>query len=401
MQFSPTQESIPYDINFVFQEFCKFLNFPNNGQADNSNFLQPNSQQFLPLPPNITQQTSINQPFQMPQNCANTTQHTNNTHMPQFLAYANNAPNSIDPKRMSYISQAIEKRKVFFNGKQGSDPHRFLVYLNECITSMGITQAEVYNCLPVVLHGEALDWFRINKTKLPNFEAFSKALVSNFSVKNYQNKLIYEALARQQGKNEPITTFITNIRLIFNQMEPQLPESRQIDIACNNLNPNYIQQIRRSHIKSFEDLIDEGKDVENNLDKIKNYKGPPNPSTALLKSAAWPKKSSERANITKKAPEKDELAATKSDKGTANNNTRKPKKESSSDKHTATNTKTTECDITDMPNAGECYKCRQQGHLFKDCPNESKLKFYCYRCGKGKVTVVKCPNCKDRKGKNE
>lgn len=266
---------------------------------------------------------------------------------------------------------------------------------------MGITDLEIYNCLPVVLHGEALDWFRINKSKMPTFKDFSQALVSNFSVKNYQDKLMYEALARQQGKNEPITTFVTNIRLIFNQMEPRLPESRQIDIACNNLNPSYIQQIRRSHIKTFEDLIEEGKDVENNLDKIKNYKGPPNPNTALLKSAAWPKKSTERVQNAKKSPEKEEIAAIKSPKSTANNNARKPKNETTGENSKPTTSKPAEIDLADMPNAGECYKCRQQGHLFKECPNEAKYKFFCYRCGKGKVTIVKCPNCKDRIKKND
>ena len=262
------------DINRLFVEFCKFLQFSNQSQPNQPQI--PQNQQFLPLQSDITQQT-----HNIPQSSVNTTpiqslvynipQNTLNTTHTQPHQQANFPQPSIDPKRMSYISQSIEKRKVYFNGKQGSDPHRFLEYLNECLTILGITHSEIYNCLPVVLHGEALDWFRINKSNMNTFEKISKALISNFSVKNYQDKLLYEALARQQGKNEPITTFVTNIRLIFNQMEPKLPHSRQLDITCNNLNPNYIQQIKRSQIKTFEDLIDEGNDVENNLEKIKSY----------------------------------------------------------------------------------------------------------------------------------
>lgn len=228
LQLGQQQNLQPSDINLLFAQFCNFLQTSN-------------------LTHNFSQQPSHNQNFPqvqntsyIPQNPCNTSQNTTQPQIPQNYTQANAVQNLIDPKRMSYISQAIEKRKVFFNGKQGSDPHRFLDYLNECSTSMGITDLEIYNCLPVVLHGEALDWFRINKSKMPTFKDFSQALVSNFSVKNYQDKLMYEALARQQGKNEPITTFVTNIRLIFNQMEPRLPESRQIDIACNNLNPSYI-----------------------------------------------------------------------------------------------------------------------------------------------------------------
>ena len=54
-----------------------------------------------------------------------------------------------------------------------------------------------------------------------------------------------------------------------------------------------------------------------------------------------------------------------------------------------------------MPNVGECFKCRQQGHIFKECPNEPKYKYFFYSCGKGKVIVTKCPNCKDKEKKNE
>lgn len=200
---------------------------------------------------------------------------------------------------------------------------------------------------------------------------------------------MHEAYARQQGKNEPITTFLTNIRLILNQMNPKLPLERQLDIAYNNLNPNFIPYIRRSHIKSFEDLTDEGKEIELNLEKIKNYKGAPNPSTALVKNAAWPKKSNIKVERKDNCPNKDEISATKVSADSAKKIQEKTE-----------NKKTTDA-LEDMPNIGECYKCRQLGHNFKDCENEAKFRIFCFLCGKGKVTTPKCPNCKDRIKKNE
>ena len=94
-------------------------------------------------------------------------------------------PGVVSPKRMSYISSALEKRKIFFSGKQGSDPLRFIEYLKECATTMAITDGEIYNSLPVVLHGEALDWFRLNKNNFPTLEQFFQALISQYCVKNF------------------------------------------------------------------------------------------------------------------------------------------------------------------------------------------------------------------------
>ena len=211
---------------------------------------------------------------------------------------------------------------------------------------------------------------------------------------------MHKAYARQQGNNEPITSFITNIRLIFNQMEQKLPLSRQLDIRCNNLNPNFIPYIRRSQMKSFEELTDEGKEVELNIEEMKNYKGPPNPASSIVKNAIWPKKSpAQTNNSSKKAPEKEELSAMKS---TAFSAKRGPTPEIPKNAIVIENTeKINKNDIEDMPNLGECFKCRQQSHLFNDCPNPEKYEIFCYSCGKGKVTVPKCLNCKDLSKKNE
>ena len=58
-------------------------------------------------------------------------------------------------------------------------------------------------------------------------------------------------------------------------------------------------------------------------------------------------------------------------------------------------------ELDDLPNVGECFKCRQVGHVFKDCLNSAIYKYFCYSCGTGNFTAIKCPNCKDRKKEND
>lgn len=385
---------MPQQIPYLFTQFLNFLQ--NSQNVENSTIPQNSVTQNTAIPQNNSNNLTFQIPPQSIPQCFPQNPNLSQQNFPQFQTVPE--PNFVNPKRMSYISSALEKRKIFFTGKQGSDPIRFIEYLKECATTMAITDGEIYNSLPVVLHGEALDWFRLNKINFPTLEEFSKALISQFSVKNYQERLMHEAYARQQGKNEPITTFLINIRLIFNQMDPKLPLSRQLDIACNNLNPNFIPYIRRSHINSFDDLTNEGKEIELNLEKMKNYKGAPNPSTSLIKNAAWPKRSNIKSE-PKNSPNKDEISAIKSSSDSAKKITKKD--QNSAEKPVVKTESSNNTHLADMPNADECYECRQLGHNFKDCQNEAKYRIFCFSCGKGKVTVPKCPNCKGRPKKNE
>lgn len=401
------------NIGQLFNQFMQFLQISN---PTNIPFSQMRSETFQTRPPENISQTN----YQLPQGFQpNLLPTTNNAQfstnplpvppgfclpqasfipqVPSFLQPQNSE--IISPKRILYISTALEKRKIFFSGKPGNDPNRFIDYLKECQTTMGITDLEIYNSLPVILHGEALNWFRLNKENFPTLDLFYKALIRQYCVKNFQDRLMHEAYARQQAKNESITSFVTNIRLIFKQMNPPLSLERQIDIACGNLNPNYIPHVRRSQITSFDQLIDEGKEIELNVEKIRNYKGPPNPSTTVVKSAAWPKKPEKQESGTKKPNSSNEIAATKETKPKNKNPEKQETKQKNYD--TAIKKSPSGSKLENMPNRGECFKCRQEGHIFKDCPNSAVYKYFCYSCGKGNVTVVKCPNCKDKKKENQ
>ncbi|KAI8116189.1 hypothetical protein CVS40_11703 [Lucilia cuprina] len=42
-----------------------------------------------------------------------------------------------------------------------------------------------------------------------------------------------------------------------------------------------------------------------------------------------------------------------------------------------------------------CWNCRQNGHMFMDCPAEERS-IFCYRCGKPDVIAPNCVNCRNR-----
>lgn len=321
----------------------------------------------------------------------------------------------VDVKRISHISSTLEKRKVFFSGRAGSDPYRFITYLEESARFMGLSDSELFCSLPIVLTNEALEWFRLEERKMVNFAAFKSAFLEHYKIPYYQDRLMEDARKRTQALSESITSFVTCIRIIFDKMSPPLSLSRQLDMACQNLNPTYSMQINRDQISSFEELLNAGKRVEIKLINLKKYKEPPPPDTAVLSNAAWhpPKdakqqsKKQQKANNDNKVHPRNEVASAKdisiSEKNLVHKKPDTPKKEKVGTpkqiKKTVASPKPAESkkDITqhpDLPRPGECFKCRQTGHLFKACTNDPVFRIFCYSCGRAKVIATKCPTCK-------
>jgi hypothetical protein len=167
--------------------------------------------------------------------------------------------------------------------------------------------------------------------------------------------------------------------------------------------------IDRYQISSFEDLLEKGKLVENKLQVVKRYKEPPRSDTAFCVNAAWqPENDNKNRNSRKEKPKinKNETASTNEvaaviPKQNLQKKNEKPKHEKPKIENTA---KTEQKEQKKKPNLlevhgelpkpGECFKCRQTGHLFKNCTNEAIFKIFCYSCGRANKIAPKCPTCK-------
>ena len=328
----------------------------------------------------------------------------------------------VDIKRISHISQALERRKNFFSGRPGSDPHKFMAHLEESARFMGLSEDEIFCCLPVVLQHEALEWYRLEENGLQNFQQFKTRFLEHHKVPYFQDRLAEEARLRTQGKDESIQAYVTCLRLIFEQLRPKLPLDRQLDRAVQNLNPKYALQINRQEVNSFEDLLILGKQVEVKLHNISHYNEPPPPSQALLSNAAYypsgqqnepktPKKPKDSPKKTHPQNTKGELAAVidskpKQGKSKGESGEQKQRKErvfvnSQAEPIQKSSPKTApDVEYGVMPNPGECFKCRRQGHKMTDCTFRARFRLYCYGCGRANTIKPNCASCKKVKQEN-
>lgn len=58
--------------------------------------------------------------------------------------------------------------------------------------------------------------------------------------------------------------------------------------------------------------------------------------------------------------------------------------------------------VPELPRPGECFRCRETGHLFKACTNDPVFRTFCFSCGRAKTIAPKCPTCKkDKEGNGQ
>ena len=440
--FSGLQNIHTYELFTYFMQFMQMMN-TQQAQCQVQNILPVqninsdlNTANSIPISTAAEiQNQNTNQSFILSGQINNENNFVNDSHIPEQNYYMGNHTRNIpvfnevpilqprrymvDVKRISYISTALEKKKKFFTGRAGSDPYKFMADLEESIRFLGLSEDEIFCCLPAVLQNEALEWFRLEESNLKNFQNFKRLFLEHYSVPYFQDRIVEELRLRTQGKHESIQAYVTCLRLLFNKMDPPLPLERQLDKAVQNLNPTYAFQINRRDVNSFSDLLTLGKQVEVKLLNIHQYREPPPAAKALLSSAAYhpPKednKSSKKQTNEKKVALKAEVSAVKDSNlenldATASqtkNSQRKDKVYRRTANQVGNNApkseiKNSEIEHGEMPKPSECFKCRTQGHKFTDCKRRAVFKRFCYGCGRANKIKPDCPTCKKPKKENE
>ncbi|XP_065356323.1 uncharacterized protein LOC135950717 [Calliphora vicina] len=47
-----------------------------------------------------------------------------------------------------------------------------------------------------------------------------------------------------------------------------------------------------------------------------------------------------------------------------------------------------------------CWNCKEDGHMFMDCPSQRR-RLFCYKCGHDNTVTPKCPTCQGNRNANE
>jgi len=144
----------------------------------------------------------------------------------------------------------VRKWGCHFTGK---DPLAFLERIEELRSGYGLTNEQLLRCLPELITGEPLLWYRNNRESWTTWEDFVASFRLCYLPHN-NTALDREIRDRVQKPNEPFRLYATALQTMMRRLGGLGP-SQQIDRIYENMKPSYRRYIRRTEVKTVEELI--------------------------------------------------------------------------------------------------------------------------------------------------
>ena len=197
------------------------------------------------------------------------------------------------------VGNIARKWGLKFTGEKGQSIDVFLNRVEECRDLAKMSEEEMLSSLSELFAGVAATWYQNNKANWSTWNEFCASARKWYGAnRRFQQRILQEATARTQGKEEPVRDFITCLLSILKKIEPPLPLAHQLDTLHRNLRPDLQRMVRRVDFDDIDTLLELSVEAELTIEAEKSYREPPPPEHCLVPEAAY----KPRGNKEKQAP---------------------------------------------------------------------------------------------------
>lgn len=253
-------------------------------------------------------------------------------------------------------SEFLSRWKICFDGN--SSVINFIEDVEEMARSRGVSKQKLFQSASELFKGDVLLWFRTRRHKFSSWDSLVSQLKDNFLPPDYELSLMDDIRKRTQGHEEGLLLYVTRMQSLFNKLSQKLPEKEQVGIIRRNLLPHLHTAMALHEVDTIEELVDLGRRIEDSHWRAKQY-CPPSQNPRLAQEP--------------------ELAYRRADKSRV--------------RGVSAVVPLSPADVIfqDVPGGPVCWKCKQRGHLRRQCPLRDKIA--CFRCGAEGVTLQNCQSC--------
>lgn len=155
-----------------------------------------------------------------------------------------------------------------FNGERSSTKvEEFLAAVLTFKAVEKISDSDAINGMPMVLEGDAAEWWQGVKSKAEAFSDVVHMLRQAFSPPKPSWRIYVEIFESKQQRNEPTDTFIRRKRALFSQLTNVPAEADQLDIVFGLLHLQIRDRVCRERIVDFDGLLKEAREAEMSLNE--------------------------------------------------------------------------------------------------------------------------------------
>ncbi|XP_053968777.1 activity-regulated cytoskeleton associated protein 2-like [Anastrepha ludens] len=128
-----------------------------------------------------------------------------------------------------------------------------------------ISDADAITGMPMILEGDAAEWWRGVQPKPKVFEDVVRMLREAFCPPKPDWRIYAEMIESKQAKNEPTDSFVRRKRALFSQLTNAPSEIGQIDLLFGMIHLQIRDRVSRKRITTFDDLLNEAREAEMTL----------------------------------------------------------------------------------------------------------------------------------------
>lgn len=262
----------------------------------------------------------------------------------------------------NYNKPRIDKWGLQFDGDTNKLAVEDFVFRVERLQQQyNVSWKEVLDNFHLFMKGMAEKWYwlYIQTNYVTEWETLKGALLKQYRTVRTSFELMRDMVERKQLPGESIDTFFFNMIQLRSRLDISMPENEMIKMIKRNLRDNVGRIVYPVNVNTVEELRICCLDAEKTFLK----------KDIRMVSNHYPRQVNElteeyqRPNET----ENNEVAAI---------NLKNP------------NNQMAKAIII-------CWNCRQNGHVFMDCPSNERA-IFCYKCGKPDVISPNCVNCRNR-----
>lgn len=160
----------------------------------------------------------------------------------------------------SSASVPVHKWNITYDGS--SSVRDFIERVEELAQARNVSTALLFSSAVELFAGDALSWFRVNRSSFSSWTELVVALKEEFELLDHERRLLAQLRSTLQLQKENLSTFITRILVLNNRLSSKLPEGELLEILQCNMLPRYIQKLSLSVIPDIVTLKKLGKMIE-------------------------------------------------------------------------------------------------------------------------------------------